>query len=68
LCGSAPGYESGVVLALVAYTAQEQRRLIAGIISIVVGVLIFVFPRLLNYIVGAYLVVVGILLVLDVTD
>jgi uncharacterized membrane protein HdeD (DUF308 family) len=57
-----------VVLALVAYTAQEQRRLIAGIISIAVGVLIFVFPRLLNYVVGAYLVVVGILLVLEATD
>jgi uncharacterized membrane protein HdeD (DUF308 family) len=57
-----------MALALLAYTAQEQRRLVAGIISIAVGVLIFVFPRLLNYIVGAYLVVVGILLVLDVTD
>ena len=57
-----------MTLALLAYTAQEQRRLIAGIISIVVGVLIFIVPRLLNYLVGAYLVVVGILLVLEATD
>jgi uncharacterized membrane protein HdeD (DUF308 family) len=53
---------------LLAYTAQEQRQLVAGIVSIGVGVLIFVFPRLLNYIVAAYLVVVGILLILEATD
>jgi uncharacterized membrane protein HdeD (DUF308 family) len=64
----ARGYDPAVTLALLAYTAQEQRRLIAGIISIVVGVLIFIVPRLLNYLVGAYLVVVGILLVLEATD
>jgi uncharacterized membrane protein HdeD (DUF308 family) len=53
---------------IIAYTANEQRQLIAGILSIGVGVLIFVFPRLLNYIVAAYLVVVGILLILAATD
>jgi uncharacterized membrane protein HdeD (DUF308 family) len=53
---------------LLAYTAQEQRQLIAGIVSIGVGVLIFVFPRLLNYIVAAYLIAVGILLILEATD
>jgi Protein of unknown function (DUF3096) len=29
---------------------------------------IFVFPRLLNYIVAAYFVVVGVLLILEATD
>jgi uncharacterized membrane protein HdeD (DUF308 family) len=53
---------------ILAYTAREQRQLILGIISIGVGVLIFVVPRLLNYIVAAYLVVVGILLILEATD
>jgi DUF3096 family protein len=55
-------------LLILAYTAREQRQLIAGIISIGVGVLIFLVPRLLNYIVAAYLVVVGILLILEATD
>jgi uncharacterized membrane protein HdeD (DUF308 family) len=53
---------------ILAYTAREQRQLILGIISIGVGVLIFVVPRLLNYIVAVYLVVVGILLILEATD
>ena len=55
-------------LLILAYTAREQRQLIAGIISIGVGVLIFLVPRLLNYIVAAYLVVIGILLILEATD
>jgi Protein of unknown function (DUF3096) len=53
---------------VVAYTAAEQRRLIAGIVSIGLGVLIFAIPRLLNYIVAAYFVVVGVLLILEATD
>jgi uncharacterized membrane protein HdeD (DUF308 family) len=53
---------------VLAYTAREQRELIAGIVSIALGVLIFVFPRLLNYIVAAYFILAGILLVLAATD
>jgi len=41
--------------------------LIAGIVSIVLGVLILVRPRLLNYVVAAYLIVVGVLWVLAAT-
>ena len=53
---------------VLAYTATEKRQLVGGIVSIVLGALIFVFPRLLNYIVAIYLVVVGILLILAATD
>ena len=53
---------------VLAYTAREQRELIAGIVSIALGVLIFMFPRLLNYIVAAYFVLAGILLILAATD
>jgi uncharacterized membrane protein HdeD (DUF308 family) len=49
---------------VVADTAAEQRRLIAGIVSIGLGVLIFAVPRLLSYTVAAYFVVVGILPIL----
>lgn len=35
--------------------------LIAGIVSLLAGILILVVPRVLNYIVAIYLIVVGIL-------
>lgn len=31
------------------------------IVSIIAGILIFIFPKLLNYIVAVYLIVIGIL-------
>jgi uncharacterized membrane protein HdeD (DUF308 family) len=57
-----------VELALIALTAQENRQLIAGIVSCGAGVLIFLFPKLLNYLVAAYLIVIGILLIINATD
>jgi uncharacterized membrane protein HdeD (DUF308 family) len=39
----------------------DTELVIAGIVSIALGVLIFFIPRLLNYVVAAYLVVVGII-------
>jgi uncharacterized membrane protein HdeD (DUF308 family) len=62
------GRPENVSPALIAYTAHEQRQLIAGIVSIGFGVLIFVFPRFLNYLVAAYLVVVGVVLVIAATN
>ena len=47
---------------------MRSDRQSVGIVSIGVGILIFVIPRLLNYVVAAYLVVVHILLVLGATD
>jgi hypothetical protein len=41
--------------------AHDTELVIAGIVSVALGVLIFVVPRLLNYIVAAYLVVIGII-------
>jgi uncharacterized membrane protein HdeD (DUF308 family) len=35
--------------------------LVAGIVSLLAGILILVVPRVLNYIVAIYLIVVGIL-------
>lgn len=35
--------------------------LILGVISLLAGILILVVPRVLNYIVAAYLIVVGVL-------
>ena len=39
----------------------DTARIIAGIVSLVLGILILIVPRLLNYIVAAYLIVVGII-------
>ena len=55
-------------LGLIALTANENRQLIVGIVSVATGVLIFLVPRLLNYLVAAYLIVVGILLIIAATD
>lgn len=38
---------------------------ISGVVALVAGVLILLAPRLLNYIVAIYLIVVGLLQVLD---
>jgi uncharacterized membrane protein HdeD (DUF308 family) len=57
-----------VELGLIALTANENRQLIVGIVSVATGVLIFLVPRLLNYLVAAYLIVVGILLIIAATD
>jgi uncharacterized membrane protein HdeD (DUF308 family) len=35
--------------------------LVAGIISIIVGIIIIIWPRVIAYIIGAYLVIVGII-------
>ena len=40
--------------------------LIAGIITIAAGVLILVWPRIIAYIIGIYLIIVGLVAVLSV--
>lgn len=42
-------------------TAMNITLTLAPLISLIAGVLILVMPRLLNYIVAAYLIVVGLL-------
>jgi len=38
-----------------------------GIVALVFGVLIFFFPKVLNYLVAAYLIIVGVIQVFDIT-
>jgi hypothetical protein len=40
---------------------------LTGFISLAAGILIFVVPRALNYIVASYLVIVGLILLFNVT-
>ena len=37
-----------------------------GVIALAAGILIFIFPRLLNYVVAGYLIVVGLIQVFNV--
>jgi hypothetical protein len=55
---------------LVAWLAQrtdvEVNLTLPGILALVAGVLILIFPRLLNYLVAAYLIIVGLVLLFDI--
>jgi uncharacterized membrane protein HdeD (DUF308 family) len=41
--------------------AHDTELVVAGVVSVILGVLIFLVPRLLNYIVAAYLIIVGVI-------
>ena len=38
--------------------------LIGGIISIIVGVLVIIWPRIIAYVIGIYLIIIGILAII----
>ena len=42
--------------------------IIGGIISIIVGIVIIVWPRLIAYVIGGWLIVVGVLAILYALD
>ncbi len=42
----------------------EVGGLVAGIISILVGLIVFFKPRVLAYVIGAYLVFIGVIVVI----
>jgi uncharacterized membrane protein HdeD (DUF308 family) len=44
-------------------THVEISGLIAGIISIFVGILVIAWPRIIAYVIGVYLIIVGIIAV-----
>jgi len=41
----------------------EISGLVGGIISIVVGILVIIWPRIIAFVIGAYLVIIGIIAV-----
>jgi hypothetical protein len=44
----------------------EVNLTLPGIIALLMGVLILIFPKFLNYLVAAYLILVGLILIFDV--
>jgi hypothetical protein len=55
---------------IIAWLAQrtevEVNLTLPGILALAAGVLILLFPRLLNYLVAAYLILVGLVLLFDI--
>ncbi len=45
---------------------RELASRAAGILALIAGVLILIFPKLLNYLVAAYLIVVGLIQVFNI--
>ena len=59
------------MLATIVHLAQRQAEVdidlrLPGVIALIAGVLILVFPRTLNYIVAGYLILVGLVSVFDI--
>ena len=46
----------------------DTPALVIGIVSLALGILILVMPRLLNYIVAGYLIIVGVLALIGAFD
>jgi len=49
----------------VSMSLVEISGIVGGIISIVVGVLVIIWPRLLRYIVGIYLIIIGVIAIVN---
>jgi hypothetical protein len=53
-------------LALLAKSTVNLHLALPGIIALIVGVLILIFPKLLNYLVAGYLIFVGVIQVFNI--
>lgn len=51
------------VAPLMVMTATQKNALIFGVVSLAFGVMILIVPRVLNYIVAFYLIVIGVVFV-----
>lgn len=57
-----------ILLVLAQQSAEVDVDLtLPGILALAAGVLILVVPRILNYVVAAYLIVVGVIQIFDIT-
>jgi hypothetical protein len=57
-----------MLLAFFGNTTEVSVNLtVPGIVALVAGILILLIPKLLNYIVAAYLIVIGFIQVFDIT-
>ena len=57
---------ASIVGPLVAQSDISVNLTLPGILALAAGILILVYPKVLNYIVAAYLIVTGVILIFDV--
>jgi uncharacterized membrane protein HdeD (DUF308 family) len=63
----APAPERSEVPVLLASSTSVNLHLaLPGIIALIAGIVILIFPKVLNYIVAAYLIIVGLIQVFNV--
>ncbi len=55
------------LILLAQQTTVDLNLTLPGILAIIAGILILIIPRLLNYIVAIYLIVVGIIQVFNIS-
>ena len=55
----------GALAALGATTIHLTNLRLSGIVALVLGVLIWIFPKFLRYLVGGYLIIVGVISVFN---
>jgi uncharacterized membrane protein HdeD (DUF308 family) len=58
------GQDMAMTTLLMDMTQAETNALLLGIVSLAFGVLILMVPRILNYVVALYLIVIGILFII----
>ena len=51
-------------VSLMSFITWPHLGLIMGIVSLVFGVIVMIFPKILNYLVGIYLIIIGIMAIL----
>jgi hypothetical protein len=52
-------------IALLAKTTVNLHLALPGIVALIAGILILIFPKILNYVVALYLIVVGLIQVFN---
>ncbi|MDP8959733.1 MAG: DUF3096 domain-containing protein [Actinomycetota bacterium] len=45
---------------------MELNLRVNGIVALIAGILILIFPRILNYVVAAYLIIIGLIQVFNI--
>ncbi len=55
-----------LVLLAAQATEVELNLRVNGIVALIAGILILIFPRILNYVVAAYLIIIGLIQVFNI--
>lgn len=65
--GRHPTEEQTVPITFAQSASIDVNLTLPGVVALVFGVLIFLFPKILNYLVAGYLIIIGLIQVFDIT-